>query len=121
MQKEQIENMIDKKIEKYLSEKASCKETILGMSVELYKMSTNMSKTLSKTVTGDGSILTVEHFDGIDFFDINPVRVRYLVHYIKHCKRRRNDLTWLLNKGRTLRKNNSEMFKLLKFKEKISI
>ena len=111
MKKEQIENMIDKKIEKSISDKF----IIVDIMEELSRMSTNIAKTLVKLE------VNVEDFDGIEFDDINPVRVRYVIHYIRHCKKRRSDLIWLLKKGIKLRKNNSEMFKLLKFKEKISI
>ena len=88
MKKEQIENMIDKKIEKSLSEK----ETIFTINQELCRMSENISKTLTKIE------VCVDDFDGVEFDLIEPVRVRYVVHYVRHCRKRKLDLVWLLRK-----------------------
>lgn len=110
MKKEQIENMIDKKIEKSLSEK----ETISTITEELNRMSTNIAKTLAKNE------VSVEDYMGMDFDSIEPIRVRYVVHYVRHCRKRKSDLVWLLAKSIELRKTNPEMFKLLKFKEKMT-
>ena len=110
MKKEQIENMIDKKIEKSLSEK----ETVANIMEELNRMSNNIAKTLAKIE------VSVDDFDGMEFDVIEPVRVRYVVHYVRHCRKRRADLVWLLRKSLQLRKTNPEMFKLLKFKEKMT-
>ena len=110
MKKEQIENMIDKKIEKSLSEK----ETIFTINQELSRMSENIAKTLAKNE------VSVDDFDGVEFDLIEPVRVRYVVHYVRHCRKRKSDLVWLLAKSIELRKTNPEMFKLLKFKEKMT-
>ena len=110
MKKEQIENMIDKKIEKSLSEK----ETVTNIMEELNRMSNNIAKTLAKNE------VSVDDFDGVEFDIIEPVRVRYVVHYVRHCRKRRADLVWLLRKSLQLRKTNPEMFKLLKFKEKMT-
>lgn len=110
MKKEQIENMIDKKIEKSLSEK----ENISIIMQELSRMSNNIAKTLAKIE------VRVDDFDGVEFDFIEPVRVRYVVHYVRHCRKRKTDLVWLLRKGVQLKKTNPEMFKLLKFKEKMT-
>ena len=110
MKKEQIENMIDKKIEKSLSEK----ETIFAIKQELSRMSENISKTLAKIE------VSVDDFDGMEFDVIEPIRVRYVVHYVRHCRKRKEDLVWMLKKSIELRKNEPEMFKLLKFKEKMT-
>jgi len=110
MKKEQIENMIDKKIEKSLTEK----ESISTVMEELSRMSTNIAKSLAKIE------VCVEDFNGVEFDAIEPVRVRYVVHYVRHCQKRKRDLVWLLRKSIQLKKTNPEMFKLLKFKEKMT-
>ena len=110
MKKEQIENMIDKKIEKSLSEK----ENISTIIEELNRMSSNIAKTLAKIE------VCVDDFDGVEFDAIEPVRVRYVVHYVRHCRKRKPDLMWLLKKRVELKKTGPEMFKLLKFKEKMT-
>lgn len=110
MKKEQIENMIDKKIENSLSNDLSI-SIILS---ELDKMSGNIGKTLVKMNAN------YQDFDGLDFESIQPIRVRYVVHYLRHCSKRKSDLVWLVRKKVELKKTSKEMFKLLKFKEKMT-
>ena len=110
MRKEQIENMIDKKIEKSLSEK----ELIGTITEELNRMSANIAKTLVKNE------VDVEDYIDMEFESIEPIRVRYVVHYVRHCRKRKEDLKWLLRKRIQLKKTGPEMFKLMKFKEKMT-
>ena len=110
MKKEQIEVMIDKKIEKSLSEKSY----ISTITEELDRMSSSMIKTLVKID------IKLEHYIDIDFDLIEPIRVRYVVHYVKHCRKRKHDLIWLQKKRVELKKTGPEMFKLMKFKEKMT-
>jgi hypothetical protein len=110
MKKEQIENMIDKKIEKSLSDKS----TISEINEELVRMSTNIAKTLAKIE------VNVENYMDMEFETIEPIRVRYVVHYVRHCRKRKSDLVWLVKKERELNKTSEQMFKLLKFKEKMT-
>ena len=110
MKKEQIEKMIDKKIETSLSNDLSI-PTVLA---ELDNMSGNISKTLVRMN------VNYKDYNGLDFESIQPIRVRYVVHYLRHCSKRKSDLVWLVRKKVELKKTSKEMFKLLKFKEKIS-
>lgn len=110
MKKEQIETMIDKKIEKSLSENSY----ISTITEELNRMSASMIKTLVKID------IRLEDYINIDFDLIEPIRVRYVVHYVKHCRKRKLDLKWLLKKRVELKKTGPEMFKLMKFKEKMT-
>lgn len=110
MKKEQIEVMIDKKIEKSLSEKSY----ISTITEELDRMSSSMIKTLAKID------VNLEDYIDVDFDLIEPIRVRYVVHYVKHCRKRKLDLKWLLKKRVELKKTGPEMFKLMKFKEKMT-
>lgn len=110
MKKEQIENMIDKKIEKSLADGT----TVAGVMEELARMSDNLGKTLDKMN------VDINRFNGQDFDAIEPIRARYVVHYVRHCERRKGDMVWLVRKKAALGKTSSEMFKLLKFKEKMT-
>lgn len=110
MKKEQIETMIDKKIEKSLSENSY----ISTITEELNRMSASMIKTLVKID------IRLEDYINIDFDLIEPIRVRYVVHYVKHCRKRKHDLIWLQKKRVALKKTGPEMFKLMKFKEKMT-
>ena len=110
MKKEQIENMIDKKIEKSISEEKAVSQII----DELHVMATNIGKTLAK----QGYCMT--QFDGMDFDEIDPIRIRYVVHYVRHCSKRMKDMLWLTRKRVAMGKTKQEMFSLLKFKEKMT-
>lgn len=110
MKKEQIENMIDKKIEKSISEG----KNMAQIAEELQTMAGNISKTLARQG------FTMSQFEGMAFEDIDPIRTRYVVHYVRHCVKRMKDLVWIIKKEASLRKNRQEMFKLLKFKEKMT-
>ncbi len=110
MKKEQIENMIDKRIEKFLSESSIVSAAIEELSV----MSANISKALINIE------YKVEDYAGLEFDMIKPARARYVVHYVRHCKKRKADLMWLIRKKEELDKTSEEMFKILKFKDKMT-
>ena len=52
---------------------------------------------------------------------IGPTKVRWQVVYIKGCQQRIKDLNWLQkNKHKFPTRSNSEVFKLIKLKDKLS-
>ena len=110
MKKEQIESMIDKRIEKFLSESSIVSTAIEELSV----MSANISKALINIE------YKVEDYVGLEFDMIKPARARYVVHYVRHCKKRKADLMWVIRKKEELNKTSEEMFKILKFKDKMT-
>lgn len=59
------------------------------------------------------------------FSDINPIRTRYLICYIKHSNKRVKDLGWIRDNKWKFTKfnltNDREFFKLIKLKDKLSI
>lgn len=110
MKKEQIENMIDKKIEKSISEDKSPAQLM----DELHVMATNIGKTLVKQGYSMGQ------FEGVEFEAIEPIRIRYVVHYVRHCSKRMKDVVWMTKKRIKLGKSKQEMFSLLKFKERMT-
>ena len=115
MKKEQIENMIDKKIEG----KFSTGSVVNGVIYDLNIMMDNIKKVLKR----DG--FTIEDYKDVQCEDIDKVRVKYAVHYIKHCQRRISDMPWLSKKHGTKiegRKiiNYWELWNLFKFREMIT-
>ena len=53
---------------------------------------------------------------------ITPSKTKYQVMYIKVCAQRVKDLDWLIkNKHKFPGRSNSQVFKLIKLKEKLSI
>jgi hypothetical protein len=115
MKKEQIENMIDKKIEN----KFSTGSVVNGVIYDLNIMKDNIAKVLKR----DG--FTIEDYKDVKWEDIDKVRVKYAVHYIKHCKKRISDMTWISEKkgskiaGRKMI-NYWEIWKFFKFREMIT-
>jgi hypothetical protein len=110
MKKEQIENMIDKFINNSILEG----KPTSSLMDELYTKACNIGKTLDK------QNIKISQFDGIEFEQIEPIRVRYVVHYVRHCKKRMKDMVWIIRKSESMKKTKHEMFKLLKFKEKMT-
>jgi len=115
MKKEQIENMIDKKIEN----KFSTGSVVGSVIYELNTMMNNIGKVLKR----DG--FTIEDYKDVQWEDIDKVRVKYAVHYIKHCQRRISDMAWVYEKhgfkiaGRKV-VNYWELWKFFKFREMIT-
>ena len=115
MKKEQIENMIDKKIENKFSTGSVVNSVIYDLNI----MKDNIAKVLKR----DG--FTIEDYKDVQWEDIDKVRVKYAVHYIKHCKKRISDMDWVYEKhgakiaGRKV-VNYWEIWKLFKFREMIT-
>jgi len=58
----------------------------------------------------------------MDTETITPSKTKYQVMYIKVCSQRVKDLDWLMkNKYKFPGRSNSQIFKLIKLKEKLSI
>lgn len=115
MKKEQIEQMIDKKIE----EKFSTGSVVNRVIYDLNIMMDNIKKVLKR----DG--FTIEDYKDVQWEDIDKVRVKYAVHYIKHCQRRISDMPWISKKHGTKIANKKiinywELWKLFKFREMIT-
>lgn len=110
MKQEQIENMIDKKIEN----KFSCGSLPIQVVNELITMTNNISKVLVR------ENITLDDYKDIEWDSIDKVRVKYAVHYIKHCNRRISDMDWIKNKRGVLSINYWEIWRLFMFREKIT-
>ena len=116
MRKESIIEMIDKRIiESYVQGLAT--SSIIG------DMNTRI-KNMSTVIQMEGldlSTLIQKEFDELDNEDIK-VRAKYSVFYIKHSTQRIKDLNWLDSKKKTFFSySNSQIFKLIKLKEKLLV
>ena len=122
MRKESIMEMIDKRIiESYVNGFTS-----LSIIEDIATRVANMSR-----------VIKDEGFDVEDFIDLEfeeleseyfqkeklpKTRVKYTIFYIKHSKKRIDDIIWLDSKKKLFQKfSNSQIFKLIKLKEKLSI
>ena len=112
MQKESIHLSIDNNIIKSLKEGYA----VNSVQKELATKVNNFTNTLLKDPSID-----LESLLKIEFEQIYPIRTRYGVTYIKHCLKRIKDLDWVISKrGTFLKLSASQVFKLLKLKEKLS-
>lgn len=122
MRKESIIEMIDKRI---------IEELIKGLSLqsirqEIENRINNMSSVIkSQNIDLDKIIdIDFDQLSGADFSDekVSVTRVKYTAFYIKHSRKRLTDLDWIESKGkrRFPQLSKSQVFKLIKLKEKIS-
>lgn len=81
-------------------------------------------KNMSNVIKMEGldlSVLIQKEFDELDNENIK-VRAKYSVFYIKHSIKRIKDLNWLDSKKKSFfGYSNSQVFKLIKLKEKLLV
>lgn len=112
MDKNRINDMVDRKITESFRDGSSIKVVKSDLEVRI--------KNFTTTITKDGT--KIEDIYDKDFKDIEVIRHRYGVTYIKQCEKRIKDLDWILDKKSDFRHlTNSKIFKLIQFKEKMSI
>jgi hypothetical protein len=111
MKKESIHESIDKQIKESLVE---------GHAISIVQSNLNIKiKNFISTLSKDS--IDLEKMYELSYDDISPIRTRYGVTYIKHCKKRVEDLDWLSNNKFKFRHlSNSQVFNLIKLKEKLS-
>jgi hypothetical protein len=116
MRKESIIEMIDKRIIESYVQGIATSSIIEDMNTRIKNMST-----VIKMEGLDLSILVQKEFDELDNENIK-VRAKYSVFYIKHSTQRIKDLNWLDSKKKTFFSySNSQIFKLMKLKEKLLV
>jgi hypothetical protein len=114
MKMESIFNMIDKKIIEHL---------VAGHDITFAKKDINdkMNKFCSNILEADSKADVLKLLT-MDTETITPTKTKYQIMYIKVCSQRIKDLDWLMdNKYKFPGKSNSEIFKFIKLKEKLSI
>ncbi len=112
MTKDRISEMIDKKI----LESFSNGFAIRVIQNELEEKANKFAATIKQDPTVDLLKLLTLEFD-----QVAPVRTKFGVAYIKHCMKRVKDLDWLKkNKHKFSNLSNSQVFSLLKLKDKLS-
>lgn len=113
MRQESITNMIDKKIITSLVEGHAIRSIQDDLNTRMNNMVVSI-KTCDRNVD-------VLYLLTSDVNKIQSTRQRYQVMYIKECGKRVKDLEWLINnKYKFPRLSNSQVFNLLKLKEKLS-
>lgn len=114
MKKEQIINMIDKKIIQSFTE---------GLVVSVIQSDLKLKKeSFTKVVQNHSAEFTLDKILSTDWETVSPVRAKYSVFYVQHTTKRIEDLEWiLLNKSKFRKYSNSQIFNLIKLKEKLSL
>jgi hypothetical protein len=113
MKTESVFNMIDKKIIEHLVE---------GHAIRFIQQDLNdkMNKFCENIRQADKNADVLKLLT-MDTETITPSKTKYQVMYIKVCEQRLKDLDWLvMNKYRFPGRSNSQIFKLIKLKEKLS-
>lgn len=120
MRKENIIEMIDKRILDNLSTGYSV-DFIIGdikeKNSKMLEVITSQNLDFDKLADIDFDVLS-----GADFSDakVSVTRTKYTVFYIKHSRKRIDDLLWIQkNKHKFSQLSRSQVFKLIKLKEKL--
>jgi hypothetical protein len=113
MKTESVFNMIDKKIIEHLVEGHAIRFIQQDLNDKMNKFCENIRQADSKADVL--KLLTMETET------ITPSKTKWQVMYIKVCSQRVKDLDWLIkNKHKFPGKSNSQIFKLIKLKERLS-
>ena len=113
MKKESIVNMIDKRIISSMAEGHAIRSIQNDLDEKMHKFAGNIREN-NKNIDPLKLLAMNEE-------NITPTKVRYQIIYIKECQRRIKDLDWLVeNKYKFPKLSNSQVFNLIKLKEKLS-
>jgi hypothetical protein len=111
MTREKINEMVDRKIIESLNTNAEISKIQTDLTIRM----TNFKKSIDR-LGGDFNELYTKDFD-----DIDKVRERYGITYIKQCEKRISDLNWMLNKSVNFKKfDYKKMFELVRFRDKLN-
>jgi hypothetical protein len=113
MKTESVFNMIDKKIIEHLVEGHAIRFIQQDLNDKMNKFCENIRQADSKADVL--KLLTMETET------ITPSKTKWQVMYINVCSQRVKDLDWLIkNKHKFPGRSNSQIFKLIKLKERLS-
>ena len=114
MKTESVFNMIDKKIIEHLVEGYAIAFVQKDLNDKMNKFCDNIRDTNKNVDVLKLLMMETEN--------ITPTKTKYQVMYIKVCAQRVKDLDWLMrNKYKFPGRSNSQVFKLIKLKEKLSV
>jgi len=106
-----INDMVDRKVIQSFQEGFSIGDIQSDLMVRM--------KNFTKTIEKDGSV-TYQDLYNSEFDKISNIRLRYGITYIKQCEKRIKDLSWIFEKKKRFAGySNSQIFKLIQFKEKL--
>jgi hypothetical protein len=116
MKKERIIDMIDNKIVLAFTE---------GLAISVIKKDlSEKEEKFTKLVqtNSNNSDMTLKEILSSDWESADKVKTKYSIFYVQHVNKRIKDLNWLeLNKYKFRKYSNSQVFNLIKLKEKLSL
>lgn len=116
MRKESIIEMIDKRIIESFVNGYSEDWIVEDINSRINKMS-DFVKLQKIDVNTDWNNLTKVDFSSKN---LSNTRIKYTIFYINHSKKRIDDINWIMSKRNIFNGlSKSELFKLVKFKEKV--
>lgn len=111
MDKERINEMVDRRIIESLNKKMKISEIQTDLNIRM----ANFEKTIDR-LGGNFKELYYKKFD-----EIEQIRERYGVTYIKQCEKRIMDLNWMLKKSTKFNQFDlKKMFELVRFRDKLN-
>lgn len=111
MDKNRINDMVDRKVIQSFQEGHS----IGAIKSDLVVRIKNFTKTIEKD-----NVVTYQELYDSEFDKISNIRHRYGITYIKQCQKRIKDLDWIFDKKKRFPGyTNSQIFKMIQFKEKL--
>ena len=121
MRKESIIEMIDKRIIENFVNGYSPEFITSDLKSKTEKMSdfiTNQGIDIEKFIDLDFEVLTDDDFTKEK---LPMTRTKYTVYYVKHSRKRINDINWVVENSKKFpHLSKSQVFKLIKLKEKLS-
>jgi hypothetical protein len=106
-----------KRIEYHIDDKILDKLSSKGLTLELVK--SDIISSIDRFSTRD-SFIDVSKFYLLRNWGIIDLKKKYTTYYVIHSLKRLNDINWLIeNKDRFPNLCDSQLFSLLRFKEKI--
>lgn len=121
MKKDAVERMIDNTIKRSLTEK----ESPVSIIEDLEKRSKNIFRIIEKEKIEMSSLFEVLMGNKDIEDDTIPKRVRYAYFYVTHCKKRINDLKWIIKKRTnpfilSRKYTDKNVFDMISLKDKLS-
>lgn len=77
---------------------------------------------IKKSINRDSPDINISDYMNVNWDKIESARLRYVTFYIKHSTKRIETINWIDKEKMRFRKySNSQLFNLIKLKEKLSI
>lgn len=119
MKRDSVIAFLDRRITSDMVEGKALLSIKDDLCIRVRNMKTSISNEKDKILHLE-NISINEVIDNIDEYEV-PLRMKYLSFYVSHAQKRATDMDWIMrNKKKFSKFSNSEIFNLIKLKEKLS-